>query len=237
MSETKPYDLWYWTGIPGRGEFVRLPLEAAGIPYRDRAREEGDNAVLKHLNGMKDHPAFAVPLLEGDGLKIAQTANILLYLGEKHGFAPQDTAGRLFVHQLQLTIADVVAEAHDVHHPVAASLYYEDQKTEAKRAAEVFRDDRIPAFLDYFERAAGANDWLAGGHWSYADTSLFQLIEGLRYAFPKRMKALAKNYPKIAAIVGRVLELPKLKEYLASDRRLAFNEQGLFRHYPELDAP
>jgi glutathione S-transferase len=236
MSATKPYDLWYWTGIPGRGEFVRLPLEAAGIAYRDRAREEGDDAVLKQLEAMKDHPAFAVPLLEGDGLRIAQTANILLYLGEKHGFAPQDTAGRLFVHQLQLTIADIVVEAHNVHHPIAASLYYEDQKDEAKRAAKVFREERIPAFLDYFEHAAGT-DWLVGQAWSYADTSLFQLIEGLRYAFPRRMKALAKDYPKVAAIVGRVPELPRLKEYLASDRRLAFNEQGLFRHYPELDAP
>jgi glutathione S-transferase len=186
---------------------------------------------------MKDHPAFAVPLLEGDGLKLAQTANILLHLGERHGLAPRDTAGRLFVHQLQLTIDDVVAEAHNVHHPVAASLYYEDQKAEAKRAAEVFRATRIPAFLDYFERAAGDRDWLAGDTWSYADTSLFQLVEGLRYAFPKRMKSLARDHPRIAAIVGRVPELPKLKEYLASNRRLAFNQQGLFRHYPELDAP
>jgi glutathione S-transferase len=237
MTNSAPYDLWYWTGIAGRGEFVRLPLEAAGIAYRDRARSEGDEAVVRHLEAMKDHPAFAVPLLEGDGLKLAQTANILLYLGERHGLAPRDTAGRLFVHQLQLTIDDVVAEAHNVHHPVAASLYYEDQKAEAKRAAQVFRATRIPAFLDYFERAAGDRDWLAGDTWSYADTSLFQLVEGLRYAFPKRMKSLARDHPRIAAIVGRVPQLPKLKEYLASNRRLAFNEQGLFRHYPELDAP
>jgi glutathione S-transferase len=236
MASPKPYDLWYWTGIPGRGEFVRLPLEAAGIPYRDRAREEGDDAVAKHLGGMKDHPAFAVPLLEGDGLKIAQTANILLYLGEKHGLAPRDTAGRLWVHQLQLTVADVVAEAHNVHHPIGASLYYEDQKDAAKQAAKVFREERIPAFLDYFERSAGKGDWLAGDQWSYADTSLFQLVEGLRYAFPKRMNALAKDYPSVAAIVGRVPELPRLTDYLASARRLSFNEQGIFRHYPELDS-
>jgi glutathione S-transferase len=230
------YDLWYWTGIPGRGEFVRLPLEAAGIPYRDLAREEGDEAVGKHLKELKGHPAFAVPLLEGDGISIAQTANILLYLGEKHGFSPSDTRGRLWVNQLQLTIADVVVEAHDTHHPIAASLYYEDQKDAAARAAKLFRDERIPAFLDYFERAAGCGDWLAGEAWSYADTSLFQLWHGLRHAFPKRMAVIAGDYPKIAAIVERVAALPRLKEYLASERRLAFNEQGLFRHYPELDA-
>jgi len=229
------YDLWYWTGIPGRGEFVRLPMEAAGIPYRDRAREEGDEAVVKHLKAMQHHPAFAVPLLEGDGLKIAQTANILLYLGEKHGIAPQDTEGRLWVHQLQLTIADVVVEAHDTHHPVAASLYYEDQKEPSIRAAELFREERIPAFLDYFERATGSGDWLAGNEWSYADTSLFQLWEGLRHAFPKRMKALAGDYRKIGAIAKRVTALPRLKDYLASEQRLSFNEHGLFRHYPELD--
>lgn len=236
MTHSTPYDLWYWTGIPGRGEFVRLPLEAAGIPYRDRARSEGDDAVIEHLKEMQDRPAFAVPLLEGDGLKIAQTANILLYLGEKHGFAPRDTAGRLWVHQLQLTIADAVAEAHNVHHPIAASLYYEDQKDEAKRAAEAFRAERMPKFLSHFERAAKGH-WLAGDSWSYADTSLFQLWEGLRYAFPRRMETLAKGYPRTAAIAGRVTKLPRLKEYLASARRLAFNEGGIFRHYPELDAP
>lgn len=233
------YDLWYWTGIPGRGEFVRLPMEAAGIAYYDCAREEGDEALVRYLEKMPDHPAFAVPLLEGDGLKIAQVANILLYLGEKHGFAPKDIEGRLWVNQLQLTIADMVAEAHDTHHPIAAGLYYEDQDHEAQRAAREFREERMPKFLDYFERAAESTggDWLAGESWSYADTSLFQLLCGLHYAFPRRMATLAPRYPLIAAIAERVTELPLLKEYLASARRLSFNEQGLFRHYPELDAP
>lgn len=232
----KPYDLWYWSGIPGRGEFVRLAMEAAHIDYRDRARVEGDDAVSAHLEGMKSHPAFAVPLLEGHGMTIAQTANILLYLGEKYALAPQDTAARLWVHQLQLTIADAVAEAHNVHHPIGASLYYEDQKDAAKRTAGVFRQERIPAFLDYFERSAGTGGWLVDEAWTYADTSLFQLVEGLRYAFPERMRALAAGYPKITAIVERVAGLPQLKEYLASERRLSFNEQGIFRHYPELDS-
>jgi glutathione S-transferase len=237
MSDRKPYDLWYWTGIPGRGEFVRLALEAAGIAYRDRAREEGDEAVLKHLDGMKDHPAFAVPLLEGRAVKVAQTANILLYLGEKHGLAPRATAGKLWVHQLQLTIADVVVEAHNVHHPIGASLYYEDQMDEARRAADLFREERIPAFLDYFERSAGSSGWLVDDAWTYVDTSLFQLVKGLAHAFPRRMQTLAGNHPKVAAIVQRVAGMSQLNEYLASKRRLAFNEDGLFRHYPELDAP
>jgi glutathione S-transferase len=233
------YDLWYWTGIPGRGEFVRLPLEAAGIAYYDCAREEGDEALVKHVEKMPDHPAFAVPLLEGDGLKISQVANILLYLGEKHAFAPKDIEGRLWVNQLQLTIADMVAEAHNVHHPVAAGLYYEDQDDEAMRAATEFREERMPKFLDHFERAATGTpgDWLAGETWSYADTSLFQLLGGLHYAFPRRMATLAPNYPQIAEIAERVSALPRLTEYLASARRLSFNEGGLFRHYPELDAP
>jgi glutathione S-transferase len=237
MTSPIPYDLWYWSGIPGRGEFVRLPLEAAGIAYRDRAREEGDEAVLRHLERMGAYPAFAVPLLEAEGLAIAQTANILLWLGERHGLAPADTAGRLWAHQLQLTVADVVAEAHATHHPIAASLYYADQKLEAERAAACFRNERIAAFLDYFERAAGSGGWLVGEHWTYADTSLFQLVEGLRYAFPQRMAALGGRWPKVAAIARRVASLPRLQEYLASGRRLAFNEQGIFRHYPELDGP
>lgn len=234
-----PYDLWYWTGIPGRGEFVRLPLEAAGIPYYDRAREQGDEALIEHLKGLDGQPAFAVPVLEGKGFQIAQVANILLYLGERHGFAPSDLQGQLWVNQLQLTIADVVTEAHNAHHPISVDLYFEQQREEARRAAEKFREERMPLYLDYFERASESRpgDWLAGEAWSYADTSLFQLLGGLYYAFPQRMATLAGDYPGIAAIADRVADLPKLKEYLASDRRVPFNQSGLFRHYPELDAP
>ena len=232
------YDLWYWAEIPGRGEFVRLALEAGGIAYRDRARDEGSGALAEDLGRARAHPPFAPPYLVAGDLVIAQTANILLYLGEKHGLAPPDTEGRLFTHQLQLTIADAVAEAHNVHHPVAVDAYYAEQKAEAMRAAEGFRSARIPKFLDYFDRvlAASAGDWLTGARWSYADLSLFQLVEGLNYAFPKRMAAIGPDYPKVMALKDRVAALPELQAYLRSKRRISFNEDGIFRHYPELDA-
>jgi glutathione S-transferase len=230
------YDLWYWDGIPGRGEFVRLALEAAGLPYRDRARESED-ALEADMRRERRHEPFAPPYLVADGMTIAQTANILLYLGEKHGLAPADIAGRLWAHQVQLTIADMVAEAHDAHHPIASGLYYEDQQAEAKRRAEDFRTSRMPKFLGWFERALESNgDWIAGGdRWSYADLSLFQLVEGLRFAFPKRMKTLEKSLPKLAALHRRIADLQELREYLGSDRRMPFGE-GIFRHYKELDA-
>jgi glutathione S-transferase len=233
----KPYDLWYWAEIPGRGEFVRLALEAGGIKYRDRAREEGSEAILKDMETRKGRRPFAPPYLVAGKTCIAQTAAILLWLGEQHGLAPKGDAGRLFAHQLQLTIADMVAEAHDVHHPVGVSLYYEDQKPEAARKAEGFRKERMPKFLDYFEAvlAAAKGDWLTGKRWSYADLSLFHLVEGLDYAFPKRMKTLGKKYPKVMALRDRVAALPALADYLASPRRIPFNDGGIFRHYPELD--
>jgi glutathione S-transferase len=230
------YDLWYWPSIPGRGEFVRLALEAGAIPYRDRAREDGADALMADMKQRVDQPPFAPPYLVAGDLCIAQTADILLFLAERHGLGPEDQGRRFFAHQLQLTIADMVAEAHDVHHPVGVGLYYEDQKPEAARRAEEFRDKRMPKFLSYFERVLAARGlWLLGENWTYADLSLFQLVEGLAYAFPRRMAGLAKDIPLTLALRDRVKALPELADYLAGDRRIPFNEDGIFRHYPELD--
>ena len=232
------YKLWYWPSIQGRGEFVRLALEGAEIAYEDCARGVGEEGLLADLNDRTGRTPFAPPYLELDGLVIAQVANILMYLGERHGLAPSNMADRLWLNQLQLTIADLVAEVHNVHHPVAMMDYYDDQKPEAARAAEKFRDERMPKFLGHFEDAAQANpgDWLIDHRWTYADTSLFQVVEGLRYMFPKRMRTLEPEYPNLIRIHDQVADLPGIKAYLNSDRRLAFNTDGIFRAYPELDA-
>jgi glutathione S-transferase len=232
------YKLWYWPTIQGRGEFVRLALEGAEIAYEDCARKVGEEGLMADLNGRTGRTPFAPPYLELDGLVIAQVANILMYLGERHGIAPSNMADRLWLNQLQLTIADLVAEVHNVHHPVAMMDYYDDQKPEAARAAKQFREERIPKFLGHFEDAAQANpgEWLIDHKWTYADASLFQIVEGLRYMFPKRMKTLEPDYPNLIRIHGQVADLPGIKAYLKSDRRLAFNTDGIFRAYPELDA-
>ncbi|MES3100715.1 glutathione S-transferase [Sphingomonas faeni] len=232
------YKLWYWPSIQGRGEFVRLALEGAEIEYEDCARKVGEDGLMADLNDRTGRTPFAPPYLELDGLVIAQVANILMYLGERHGLAPSNMADRLWLNQLQLTIADLVAEVHNVHHPVAMMDYYEDQKPEAARAAKQFREARMPKYLGHFEDAAQANtgDWLIDHKWTYADTSLFQIVEGLRYMFPKRMKTLEPDYPNLVRIHNQVAELPGIKAYLKSDRRLAFNTDGIFRAYPELDA-
>ena len=232
------YKLWYWPSIQGRGEFVRLALEAAEIAYEDCARTVGEEGLLADLNDRTGRTPFAPPYLELDGLVIAQVANILMYLGERHSIAPSTMADRLWLNQLQLTIADLVAEVHNVHHPVAMMDYYDDQKPEAARAAKQFREERLPKFLGHFEDAAQANpgDWLIDHRWSYADTSLFQIVEGLRYMFTQRMKTLEPEYPNLIRIHDQVAELPGIKAYLKSDRRIAFNTDGIFRAYPELDA-
>ncbi|KQM49294.1 MAG: glutathione S-transferase [Sphingomonas sp.] len=232
------YKLWYWPSIQGRGEFVRLALEGAEIEYDDCARKVGEDGLMADLNDRTGRTPFAPPYLELDGLVIAQVANILMYLGERHGLAPSNMADRLWLNQLQLTIADLVAEVHNVHHPVAMMDYYDDQKPEAARAAKQFREERLPKFLGHFEDAAQANpgEWLIDHKWTYADTSLFQIVEGLRYMFPKRMKTLEPDYPNLVRIHDQVAALPGIKAYLKSDRRLAFNTDGIFRAYPELDA-
>ncbi|RDE07307.1 glutathione S-transferase [Sphingomonas aracearum] len=231
------YKLWYWPGIQGRGEFVRLALEAAGIAYEDCARDRGVEALIADMEARTGRGPFAPPYLEVDGLVIAQVADILLYLGDRHDLAPSKIADRYWVHQVQLTIADAVAEVHNVHHPVAMMDYYDDQKPEAARAAKQFREQRLPKFLGWLEQAANANpgDWLIDHRWTYADTSLFQLVEGLRYMFPRAMAAIEGDYRSVTRIRDQVAQLPGVHAYLKSERRIPFNTDGIFRQYPELD--
>lgn len=238
------YELYYWPGLQGRGEFVRLALEEAGVAYRDVAKEGSERDAAGSVTAAMGDPAitalpFAPPFLKKGKLIIGQTAAILLYLGDQHGLAPKAEAGRLWTHQLQLTIGDVVTEAHDAHHPIASSLYYEDQKPEAKRRAEDFCRQRMPKFLDWFEtvldRNPGGKGHLVGARVSYAELSLFQLVSGLAYAFPKASRRALKKTPRLAALTEAVAARPRIAAYLASERRIPFNEYGIFRHYPELD--
>ena len=235
----QPYELYYWPSIQGRGEFVRLALEEAGADYVDVARRDGGVDLLTAALEVGDHPSFAPPFLKAGEQTIGQVANILLYLGEQHGLAPRTEPGRLWVHQLQLTIADLVTEAHDTHHPIASMLYYEDQKPEAKRRAADFVETRIPKFMAYFARLLAnpePRDYLLGERVSYADLSLFQVIEGLRYAFPNAMKKVEQEHPELTGLRDRVAARPKIAAYLASPRRIPFNQDGIFRRYLELDA-
>jgi len=241
------YQLHYWPTIQGRGEFVRLALEAADAPYLDVARGpngQGLAAMERYLEGdAVARPPFACPFLVDGGRVIGQTAAILLYLGPRLGLVARGEADRLWTHQLQLTIADVVDEVHATHHPIGSGLYYEDQRPEARRCAEHFRDERLPKFLTWFEtvlarnprNAGGRGPHLVGGRLSYADLSLFQLVEGLGYAFPKATQRQLEHAPRVTALHASVARHPRVAAYLASERRIPFNEEGIFRRYPELD--
>ena len=239
------YELYYWPHIPGRGEFVRLTLEEGDADYVDVARlpeeEGGGRPAVQHMleQSPGGHPPFAPPILKAGKLVICQTANILQYLGPRLGLVPKAVAMRLWAHQLQLLIADFVVEAHDTHHPVAKSLYYEDQKAESLRRAENFRSLRLPKFLGYFERVLKENPdgdaGMVGPSISYVDLSVFHVMAGLDYAFPRTMARLKPAYPKLTSLCQRVPARPRIAAYLASTRRMPFNQHGLFRHYPELD--
>jgi len=236
------YEFFYWPTIQGRGEFVRLALEEAQAPYVDVARRSGGEARMFRMiaDGKVTNPPFAPPFLKSGKLVIAQVANILLYLGDRHGLAPRDAAGRIWAHQLQLTVTDFVLEAHNTHHPISNALYYRDQKPEAKKYAASFLKYRAPKYLGYFERALAQNPagdrYLIGRRLTYPDLSMFQLVEGMRYAFPRGMAKLEKKLPRLVALHDRVAERPNIGVYLESKRRIPFNEDGIFRRYPELDA-
>jgi glutathione S-transferase len=232
------YELYYWPGIQGRGEYIRLALEEAGADYVDVARRERGTAAMMQMMGARaGTPPFAPPFLKAGKLVIGQTTNILLYLGSRHGLAPKTEAGKLWVHGLQLTVADLVLEAHDSHHPLGPTLYYEDQRAPAKRRSEEFWKERVPKYLGYFEDILKSNRgaYVTGRRLTYVDLSLFQIVEGLRYAFPKRMRGFERRIPGLIGLHERVSIRPNIRAYLASDRRIAFNEDGIFRHYKELD--
>jgi glutathione S-transferase len=243
------YELYYWPSIQGRGEFVRLALEDAGADYVDIARlpARGGTGLPALMRLLSDEsaacPPFAPPYLRVAGTKqlIAQTANILLFLGPRLGLVQKRETGRFWAHQLQLTIADWLAEVHDTHHPIGGGLYYAEQKREARRRSADFRVERLPKFLGYFEKIVARNPgWtggLAGRAVSYVDLSMFQMIAGLRYAFPRAMATLEPKHAGLVALHDRISARPRIAAYLASKRRIPFNQSGIFRHYPELDAP
>jgi glutathione S-transferase len=247
IAEVRPmhYQLYYWPGIQGRGEFVRLALEAAGAKYVDVARQSqraggGVRALMREMEADANPRApFAPPYLRAGRLLIAQTANILQFLGPRLNLVPEDEASRIWAHQLQLTVTDLVAEAHDVHHPIAVSLYYHQQKPEARRRARYFRGERIPKYLGYFEGVLQANrrgrGHMVGNALSYVDLSMFQIVTGLRYAFPRTMHKRERDWPGLVSLHERVSQVPNVAAYLQSARRIPFNEHGIFRHYPELD--
>jgi glutathione S-transferase len=234
------YELHYWPTIQGRGEFVRLALEEAGADYVDVARKgkRGIAAMKKLIDSRRlRRPPYAPPFLKAGDVIVAQTANILFYLGARLGLSPRDEAGRLWVHQLQLTISDLVVEIHDTHHPVSGWLYYEEQKPAAKRRTADFWRYRVPKFLGYFEgvlERSGGN-YLAGRKLTYADLSLFQIVEGLRYAFPRRMRRFEKRVPRVMTLHERVAKRPRIAAYLASARRIPFSQWGIYRYFKDLD--
>jgi glutathione S-transferase len=236
------YELYYWPTIQGRGEFVRLALEEAGADYVDVARRRGKRgvpAMMKFIEGPRaNRPPFAPPFLKAGKLVIGQTANILFYLGARLGLAPRDEAGRLWLHQLQLTITDLVVLIHDTHHPITGYLYYEQQRAAAKLYSKYFWRYRLPKFLRYFERVLdrSGGPYILGRRLSYVDLSLFQIVEGLRYAFPKRMKRFERRVPYLIGLHDRVARRPRIAAYLASERRIPFSQWGIYRYFKDLDA-
>jgi len=232
------YELFYWPGIPGRGEFVRLAFEATGTAYRDVCREEGTGEMFRLMDAAGiNTPSFAPPILRDGDVIVGQAALILHFLGPRLGLVPENEMLRFWTHQIQLTIVDFVAEIHDTHHPVGGDFYYEEQKREALRRAGTFRNSRLPKFFGWFESIIkrNASGWLVGDEMSYVDLSLFLLVEGLTYGFPKTVAKAMPDYPLIASVHDMVAALPRIATYLKSTRRQAFNEDGIFRFYPELE--
>ncbi|HEV2626619.1 MAG TPA: glutathione S-transferase [Xanthobacteraceae bacterium] len=236
------YELYYWPSIQGRGEFIRLALEEAGADYVDVARRPGKAGVPAMMKLMENrrltHAPYAPPFVKAGKIIVAQTANVLLFLGPRLKLAPRDEAGRLWAHQLQLTISDLVNEIHDTHHPISSWLYFEEQRPAARRRSKDFWRYRVPKFLSYFERVLNKNGgrFMIGRRLTYVDLSLFQIVEGLRYAFPNRMQRFERKIPGLIALHDRIAKRPRIASYLASPRRIPFSQWGIYRYFKELDA-
>lgn len=240
---TMRYELFYWPGIQGRGEYIRLALEEAGAEYIDYAlipEEEGGGATaIEALLEAGDQPSFAPPFVRYGRQVVGQTANILAWIGPRLGLAPGGAAQGRWINQLQLTLADFLVEIHDTHHPVGVGLYYDEQRAESLLRAADFRANRLPKYLAYFERLLeqGSGTMLTGSTLSYADLSLAQIMTGLEWAFPKAMRQAERAFPLLHEHARRTFERPRIAAYLHSARRLPFNNDDIFRRYPELDGP
>ena len=244
MQRGPTVKLYYWPSIQGRGEFVRLLLEETGAEYVDVARtKRGMAAMMRLLDGAEPGALpFAPPFVRVGDTVVSQSANILAFLARRLGLVPKDAALAAEASQIQLTIADLVGEVHDTHHPLSGALYYEDQKAAAKRRACDFVKTRLPKYLGWLEQVLVRNRksrsrWLVGSERSYVDLSAFQVVAGLRYAFPNATAGLERRVPRLIALHDRVAERPRIAVYLRSKRRIPFNQQGIFRRYPELDVP
>ncbi|MCJ1456587.1 hypothetical protein MMC28_006949 [Mycoblastus sanguinarius] len=250
-SPTADYELLYWPSHPGRGEHIRLCFEEAGIPYKDttnESKEKGMSALLSLISPeatgtAANPPPFAPPMLRHGDLLLAQAPNILLYIGPRLGLVPDHENALYHVNQLALTALDGLSnEVHDTHHPVGVNLYYEEQKAEALKKSEDFRERRLPKFLGYFERvlageASNGGEWLYGGQLTYADLVLWQCLDGVRFAFPNCFERARKSgeYTKVFGLMEQVEKRENIKSYLKSERRQPYNN-GIYRYYPELDA-
>lgn len=232
-----PYDLYYWPVLPGRGEVIRMILEDAGVAYRDVARDEGFAAITAVREGALGEPRpYAPPVLKHGDLVLSQSAVIARYLGERHGLASSDERGRLLTQQHFLGWSDLMAETHETHHPIAVGLHYEEQRDAAKERAHHFLANRLGSWLDHFERIVSHGEGhQVPGVMTYADFMARFVIRGIEYAFPSTFDRHRPQIPSLLSLTERVEARPALAAYLVSDRCLAFNEHGIFRHYPELD--
>lgn len=230
MLRIRPNPQWPW---PERRPVLQS-ASVAGTPTSLKtiegfAQKEADRGADLRLG-------FAPPILKDReaGIELSQTALICAYLAENHGLVPPESRLRWHARMVATTLMDAVSEVHDTHHPISVALTYEDQSNEAKKAAEIFRSQRLPEWLQYFERLSKRNGGhLVGSELTYVDLMLHQLLQGLRFAFPEAMTR--QKIPRLRKLDDEVAGLEPLQRYWTSERSLPFNQDGIFRRYPELD--
>ncbi|KAK4058824.1 hypothetical protein OIO90_000270 [Microbotryomycetes sp. JL221] len=255
-NPSKPdFEVVYHAGIPGRAEFVRLMFEATGVTYRDAPQEDGQDCIIPYVTGnFADHDKnplpFAVPVLRHNDVVISQVPNIVLYLSSR--LPPIDLDGESTntaqtpapLHDLStfhwleqlMTILDMNNEVHETHHPIDIRLYYEDQKAEAQKRAQAFREARIPKFLGNFENNIKKHtSGFLNEKVSPADLALFHMVEGILFAFPERINQVKSEFPHVFKLRDTIKSSRRIQAYINSGRRIPFNNYGIFRHYTELD--
>ncbi|MBZ5709918.1 glutathione S-transferase family protein [Nannocystis pusilla] len=174
---------------------VQWALEELGLPYRVHP--------LDHTGGEHNGPAYAaispfnqLPVIDDDGVVVAETGAILLYLAEKAGALPADAAGRAAVVQW------CFAALTTVEPPVAMILLMDLGGLpggDEQRAALVAWSRRA---LGGLERRLEGRTWIATDEFTVADILLATVLRQIRHT------DLLTDYPRLQAYYDRALARP-----------------------------
>lgn len=181
----------------GRDLRAQWTLEETGLPYRVHA--------LDYVGGEFDGPNYSrissfrqVPVIDDDGLVLAESGAIVLYLAEKAGkLIPADFAGRTEV--VQWCFAALATVERPLFEITMIDIGMRGQQLGAARAALVKEAQR---WFDGLERRLDGREWIAGETFTVADILLATVLRQVRRT------DLMEPYQRLKAYYARALARP-----------------------------